>query len=233
MKKLGKVLKTAEVSGENKSCALKTFLRAYRETPHPSTGVAPAILLMGFSRTSGIPQIEISPTEPSFLVNLHLQAQSNDHKAKERMKIEYDRRMRVVERNIGVGSRVLLKRQTTSKREAPWDPDPFRVTHMNGSLITAKLSHPKNQTVVSNSSFFKVYRADDTDMEDDLIEESPREHTKQKTQEARMDEDIEAVEGGHRAASGNPEETDGQQPTNVGESAVKPKRGRPTKAENT
>ena len=54
MKKLGKVLKTAE----SKNKHLQEFLKRYRETPHSTTKVPPALLLIGFTRTSGLPQIE-------------------------------------------------------------------------------------------------------------------------------------------------------------------------------
>ena len=49
MKKLGKVLKAAELEGEDKRDALIAFLRVYRETPHSSTGVASSMLLLGYS----------------------------------------------------------------------------------------------------------------------------------------------------------------------------------------
>ena len=63
MKKLGKVCKTCEVSGENREEALRAYLRVYRETPHSATKVAPAMLMMGFSRLSGIPIMEGSEFE--------------------------------------------------------------------------------------------------------------------------------------------------------------------------
>jgi hypothetical protein len=37
--------------------ALLEFLRRYRETPHSTTGASPNHLLLGFSRSSGIPSI--------------------------------------------------------------------------------------------------------------------------------------------------------------------------------
>ena len=57
MQNLGKVLKSADISKSPADVALGQFLRAYRETPHSTTGVPPAILMMGWSRTTGIPQI--------------------------------------------------------------------------------------------------------------------------------------------------------------------------------
>ena len=45
MKCLGKVVRTAHIEGRDWKKALDNFLLAYRATPHPSTGVAPAHLM--------------------------------------------------------------------------------------------------------------------------------------------------------------------------------------------
>lgn len=108
---------------------------------------------MGFSRTAGIPQIDSGDWKA--LAKLHDTAQQNDKAAKERMRDEFNKRMHARERVIGVGN--LLKREQSSKRISPWDPDPYRVTHLNGSLVTATREYPNSQTVVRNSSFFKLY----------------------------------------------------------------------------
>ena len=92
MKKLGKVLKTAKAGNIDKNKHLQEFLRRYRETPHSTTKVPPALLLMGFSRHSGLPQIE-APWSSRALDKWHKLAQMNDRIAKERMKQEYDHRM--------------------------------------------------------------------------------------------------------------------------------------------
>ena len=85
MKKLGKVIRTAEVSGPSKKEALKAFLRVYRDTPHSTTKVAPAMLLMGLSRHSGLPRQELPFTDLGPLSELHSKAQLNDKLAKERI----------------------------------------------------------------------------------------------------------------------------------------------------
>ena len=115
MKKLGKVLKTAKTDGINKEKALQDFLRAYRETPHSSTKVAPAMLMMGFSRSSGIPRIEPLPTQKDQTQNLHQRALENDRQAKMKMKQDFDTRMRVKENNIVV-RRKRLAEKAVSKR---------------------------------------------------------------------------------------------------------------------
>lgn len=58
MKNLGRVLRAARIVGKNTNDELQNFLKVYRETPHSTTKVAPAALLFGFARTSGIPHID-------------------------------------------------------------------------------------------------------------------------------------------------------------------------------
>jgi hypothetical protein len=158
MKKLNKVARAASVAGENRLAALVEFLRVYRETPHTTTKVAPAVLLLGYSRTSGIPQIELSNKD---VADLHSFAKANDTEAKQRMKEDYDRRMRAIEPTIFIGSKVLIKLEKVNKLTPAWDPNPFTVVAIKGSMVTAERSG--SNPVTRNSSFFKLYRFDDDD----------------------------------------------------------------------
>ena len=155
MKKLGKVLKTSKVSGQNRQEALREFLRRYRETPHSSTGVSPNHLLLGFSRSSGIPSM--LPETPEQREKWRQIALRNDAKAKSRMEAEYNQRMRAREANIAVGSRVLLKLKKHNKGTSAWDVDPYTVVAVNGSMITAKRH---DRTTTRNSSQFKLQRCE-------------------------------------------------------------------------
>ena len=87
---LSKVRKNAQVNGNKKNQELMLFLRAYRATPHCVTKVSPSILLMGFNKTSGLPSMFIKPASEKDVF-----ARENDKKAKEAMKIAYDRRKHV------------------------------------------------------------------------------------------------------------------------------------------
>jgi hypothetical protein len=60
MKKLGKVLKIATVSGQPKQTELHRFLVAYRATPHSSTQVPPAVLMLNRSVSASIPGLHLS-----------------------------------------------------------------------------------------------------------------------------------------------------------------------------
>jgi hypothetical protein len=157
MKKLNKVVKSAEVAGIDRDRALQIFLKAYRETPHSTTKVPPAILMMGFSRSSGIPQFESTSFDAKRLAEYHKIARENDRAAKERMRIEYNMRMRVIEPIIVRGSRVLVKNEKRSKTTPLWDPNPFVVTNIKGSMVTAERY---GKVITRNSSCFKLFRFD-------------------------------------------------------------------------
>ena len=135
MKNLGQTIRKAKMENRSRLEALQNFLRAYRETPHSTTGIAPNMLLFGFCRSSGLPCIQ--PTREEVLRS-HETAISNDNKAKEKMQQDYDKRMRASESNIRPGSFVLLKSTKWSKSAPRWEPEPFRVTSCKGSMITAE-----------------------------------------------------------------------------------------------
>jgi glycogen debranching enzyme len=163
MKKLGKVVRIAKMTNLDKYVLIKDFLRRYRETPHSTTKVAPALLLLGYSRSSGIPQL-VQPFTTLNLIDIHAYAKRNHDMATARMKLEYDNRMRVTKSNIDIGSLVLIKLKKERKSTPIWDPDPYRVIAINGSQITASRH---DRTTSRNSSFFKLFRYND---DEDLVE---------------------------------------------------------------
>ncbi|RNA02079.1 hypothetical protein BpHYR1_038633 [Brachionus plicatilis] len=94
---------------------LRCFLKTYRRTPHTTTQVAPSKLFFLHARTSGIPEIEELDFDK--IEKLHNLARANDRKAIEKMKQEYDERMRVREPKIEVGVRVLVKTKQKKKSD--------------------------------------------------------------------------------------------------------------------
>ena len=124
MKNLGKILKVAKINKKNKDTALSNFLRTYRATPHTATKFAPAMLLMGYSRTSGIPMVNDNISGKSHEL-IHQQAILNDEVAKKRMQVEYDYRMKVREPRIREGDLILLNLAKKNKCTPRWDPNPY------------------------------------------------------------------------------------------------------------
>ena len=115
------------------------------------------ILLLGRSRSSGIPQF-VQPFNALNLKEIHAYARRNHEVATARMKDEYDARMRVNQSNIDIGSLVLIKLKNSQKSTPIWDPDPYKVIGINGTQITASRH---DRTTTRNSSFFKLFRYDD------------------------------------------------------------------------
>jgi hypothetical protein len=154
MKKLGKVLKTSKISGQDEQEALREFLRRYNDTPHSTTGVSPNQLLFGFSRSSGIPNMV--PETPEQREKFRQEALANDARAKKRMEQEYNHRMRAREPTIAVGDSVLIKLKKRRKATASWDVnEPYTVIAVRGSMITAARS---DREITRNSSAFKLFR---------------------------------------------------------------------------
>ena len=176
MKKLGKVLKTAKVSGMDEQEALREFLRRYNETPHSTTGVAPNHLFQSFSRSSGIPSI--LPETPEQREKWRKMAMENDARAKKRMEL---RRTRTKEPTISVGDQVLIKLKRHRKDTSAWDSEPYTVTEVNGSMVTASRH---DRTTTRNSSCFKLYRH----VEFDLPEKEPVQSNSERREEADLTE---------------------------------------------
>ena len=168
-------MRNAKNTGVSTDEELQSFLRVYRETPHSVTKVAPAMLLMGYSRTSGIPKFEPVVTNLREQAQLHHEARLNDKLAKPANEREYNERMRAKPSNLELGSHLLIKRERTCKEVSPWDPDPYRVIAMYGSMVTVRREYPEVQEMTSNSSFFKRKRfglgrrSDDESGADELV----------------------------------------------------------------
>ena len=81
-------------------------------------------------------------------------ALENDAKEKSCMEAEYNQRIRARETNVRVGSKVLIKLKRRRKDTPAWDIDPYTVTEINGSMITASRH---GHVTTRNSSFFKLY----------------------------------------------------------------------------
>ena len=130
----------------------------------------------------------------------HLVARRNDDLAKEKMRKEYDTRMRARKCAISVGSSVLIKLNRTDKTTPAWDPVPYTVTHVKGSLVTAQRP---NHTMTRNSSFFKLFRHIDDDDDDSKSTSASNASENAPTAEERalLDTQVETTADGQTAAA--------------------------------
>ena len=99
-------------------------------TPHSSTGVSPASLLMNRHIRTKIPCLDLS--RPSKLIKI---ARSNDNLRKSKAKSYMDKRHRATPSDIRQGDQVLLLQKRQNKLTTRYDPRPFTVVRKKGVSV--------------------------------------------------------------------------------------------------
>ena len=147
-----KHVRVAKATGANWRKELQSFLRDYRTSPHETTGIAPATLLLKRAVRNKLPQIaNIDPIAEIVRVR--------DTKRKEKMKNHADNKSYVKPNNFDIGDHVLVKRPfNMAKGNTPFECTPLIVTDKKGTMITACNNE---KTVTRNSSFFKKLHLSD------------------------------------------------------------------------
>ena len=133
MKHLKKVWHTSIAQHRDPILDLNRHLRSFRSTPHPTTGHIPAEILFGRKVRTIIPDLRPDPAQERADI---IDARAKDKASKERMKEYKDKPANVRTHNIFIGDKVLL-RQKSTKSNPPHDPDPYTVTDVQGTQITA------------------------------------------------------------------------------------------------
>ena len=147
MKCLGKIVRTAHIERQDWKAAVDRFLLAYRATPHPSTGVAPAHLMFPGRRFK-----TLLPSSASVSASKAAVAEFN-RKAMHAAKVYADKRRKTAPSSFRPGDIVLVRQSKKDKLTSPFDPLPYRIVAVKGSMITAERD---GKTVTRNSSFFKL-----------------------------------------------------------------------------
>lgn len=153
---LVKVIRNSKVSGVNWNEELNAFLKAYRSTPHSSTGVAPASLIFINPNLSRLPRL-IKPIEDEHAARIE-QAREKDGKAKQKMKAYADKRRRARENSFEVGDRVLLRqnfgKRVFNKTDSLFAKRAYTIEKKRGTLIEAM--DEQGNKLVRNAAFFKL-----------------------------------------------------------------------------
>ena len=168
MKPLMKAIRSATVEGTQWEKHLYRFLLNYRATPHTTTGFAPAELLFNCKIQTKLPQPQFI-TVPS---DMSARVIENDAKAKAKMKAHADKGTQVSK--IQVGDLVLVRQQKQNKLSTRYNPYPFSVTRIKGTMVTARR---KDKYITRNASHFKIVDvsmdgADESSDEEEEVEDS-------------------------------------------------------------
>ena len=134
MQVLNKTEQIAHLQGKtglDRSIAVQDMLMAYRDTPHPATGVTPYQAMTNRPvRTKldyTMPGKERSKQDESI--------DEKDRRYKEKMKREG---ANIKEHNFILGDYVLLRQRKSNKWSTPYEPVFYTVTKISGSTITAR-----------------------------------------------------------------------------------------------
>ncbi|GFR84457.1 polyprotein [Elysia marginata] len=166
---LNKFVHTCESESLNWKQKLPDFLRQYRATPHSSTKISPHEALTARKMKTSLPEI----------ISLHQGCKSakniadNDYSAKEKQKAYSDDRRNAVQHKIQMGDKVLVRQPKLNKLTPPYNPVPYIVTDVKGSMITAANA---GHTITRNSSFFKIIRSQDSPSQHLMPYDSPCQH---------------------------------------------------------
>ena len=148
MRNIGKTMRIAHSLRLNWRCELQKFLRNYRATPHSTLQKTPAELLFSRSFRTRFPESADPATKDKFGFN------ERDQRSKDQMKSYADHRRRARVNDLAVGDCVLIRQPAKSKVTPPFDPDPFTVIEVKGSMITVQR---KGKRITRNTSFFKKF----------------------------------------------------------------------------
>ncbi|CAF1043728.1 unnamed protein product [Brachionus calyciflorus] len=150
MKKIKKAIQTAKVDQVPWKDRLIEFMRAYRSTKHSTTNIPPADLFFKKSNTVRLPKLNDIPKDSVLEEILKV----NDKLNKSKMKLNADKKAKFLNIDYSIGDLVLVKRSQTNKTVSVFDPVPYAITSISGSMITAKRD---NTFITRNISFFKKF----------------------------------------------------------------------------
>jgi transposase InsO family protein len=168
MKPLTKAIRTAHAEGRDWRKDLFVFLLNYRATPHVTTGVSPSALLFNRVINTKLPQLSsVNKTESDKVIR------ERDGEAKAKMKLYADKMRKAKSSEIQVGDAVLLKQRKQTKLSCRFDPIPFCVTRIKGTMITVMRNGKfvtRNASLLKKITPSKSYdydRETDEDVEDE------------------------------------------------------------------
>ena len=180
-----KAMRIAHAEGKNWRTEIRYFLRAYRTTPHSTTGVSPAELLFKRKLRTCLPTLRFSELDESL--------RDTDRVRKVKTQ-EYANASGHKPTDIQVGDTVLLRREKENKLTAPFAGTPFRVKEKNGTQIT--VLSPEGVAYKRNVSHARKYFGSNNDLQGHNELNSHHEGNRNATIEWNMNH------SGERAATG-------------------------------
>ena len=115
------------------------FLLNYRCTPHSTTSVAPATALFGRSIRNKLPSV--IDTLPD-IKHINETIDTADQQAKSKRNEYADKRPHAQTPQFSAGDRVLLRQEKQNKLTPQFDPSPYTITNVKGTIHTSRTQLP-------------------------------------------------------------------------------------------
>lgn len=145
MRTISKSVKASYINRKSWKREMSAMLRNYRSTPHSTTAAAPATLMFGRPIKTKLPELtKRRDPDPD--------VRQRDTRKKSAMKQHADRRSRAVDHRLTFGDRVLVRQQRNNKLTPHYDPRPYHVTAVKGTMITAQRH---DHVITRNACHFK------------------------------------------------------------------------------
>ena len=129
-----KVIRIANLEGTNWRTALENFLFQYRTTPHSTTGLSPAKLLMGRTLRDKLPKATI-PEDRATEAEWQQLLRERDALYKLKQKEYADTKRSAEYSIIQEGDEVLLKQTRKNKLDTNFEPTPYKVVQKDGNAL--------------------------------------------------------------------------------------------------
>ena len=129
-----KAIRIANLEGTNWRTALENFLFQYRTTPHSTTGLSPAKLLMGRTLRDKLPKLTI-PEDRATEAEWQQLLRERDALNKLRQKEYADTRRSAEHSIIEEGDEILLKQTRENKLDTNFEPAPYKVIQKDGNAL--------------------------------------------------------------------------------------------------
>ncbi|KAM9808926.1 uncharacterized protein LOC133158174 isoform X1 [Syngnathus typhle] len=144
---LTKAIHTATLEGKPWKQELYKFLRDYRATPHHTTNRPPAEVFYGRPISIKLPSISHPPSDDDL--------RRTDGLRKDKMKKCADERRNASHSVLKEGDVVLIQQRKTGKLVTPFNPNPYKVIAVNGTMVTARR---QDHRLTRHRSHFKLLK---------------------------------------------------------------------------
>ncbi|MEW8548477.1 MAG: DDE-type integrase/transposase/recombinase, partial [Candidatus Thiodiazotropha sp.] len=145
-----KRIRIAQAESKDWKKELRTYIFAYRTTPHSVTHVAPATLMYSRELRTKLPQVNTFGSVP-----YDEELRDTDAMNKVKNKLYVDEKRGARESDLETGGKVLVKKERKNKMDTPFVPVPYKLIDKHGNSCTVE--SPEGVQYKRNSTHVKRY----------------------------------------------------------------------------